>query len=81
MEKPTKRQLEFIAMLASGLSTYEAAERAEVSQNTVRNTIVAAKNKSEAPSTANLIAYSVYKGWIWPTDEGVPAEFAVITEE
>ena len=81
MQKPTHRQLEFIAMLASGLDTYQAAEKAGVSQNTVRNTIVAAKNKSEAPSTANLIAYAVYKGWIWPIDDGVPAEFAVISEE
>ena len=80
MEKPTNRQLEFIALTANGLSTFEVAEAAGVSQNTVRNTIVAAKTKAEVPSTANLIAFSVYKGWIWPVDEGVPAEFAVIPE-
>lgn len=80
MEKPTSRQLEFLSLIASGLDTYEVAKVAEVSQNTVRNTIVAAKKKAEAPSTANLIAYAVVKGWIWPVDDGYPAEFAVIPE-
>jgi DNA-binding NarL/FixJ family response regulator len=81
MQKPTNRQLEFLSLIASGRSTYQIADEIGVSQNTVRNTIVAAKEKSEASSTANLIAYSVYKGWIWPVDDGVPAEFAVIPEE
>jgi DNA-binding NarL/FixJ family response regulator len=76
--KPTPRQLEFLSLIASGLDTHEVAETIGVSQNTVRNTIVAAKEKSEASSTANLIAYCVYKGWIWPKDEGIPAEFLVI---
>lgn len=79
MHKPTKRQLEFLSLIASGMNTYQVAEAAGVSQNTVRNTIVAAKEKTDTPSTTNLIAYAVYKGWIWPADDGVPAEFAVIS--
>lgn len=81
MKKPTHRQLEFISLIASGLDTYEVAKETGVSQNTVRNTLVAAKTKSEASSTANLIAYCVFKGWIWPIDEGIPAEFAVMPDE
>ncbi len=80
MQKPTNRQLEFLSLIASGMDTYEVAEAAGVSQNTVRNTIVAAKTKTDVPSTANLIAYAVFRGWIWPVDDGVPAEFAVIPE-
>jgi len=81
MEKPTKRQLEFLSLIASGYDTYQIADAVGVSQNTVRNTIVAAKKKTEVPSTSNLVAYSVYKGWIWPVDDGVPAEFVVTSEE
>jgi DNA-binding NarL/FixJ family response regulator len=70
--------MEFLSLVASGLDTHEVADKVGVSQNTVRNTIVAAKDKASASSTANLIAYCVYQGWIWPRDEGIPAEFLVI---
>lgn len=81
MKKPTHRQLEFISLIASGLDTHQVAKEVGVSQNTVRNTLVAAKDKSEASSTANLIAHCVYKGWIWPLDDGIPSNFAVMPDE
>jgi DNA-binding NarL/FixJ family response regulator len=78
--KPTPRQLEFLSLIASGLDTQGVAKVSDVSHNTVRNTIVAAKEKTGASSTANLIAYCVAQGWIWPVDDGIPANFAVITQ-
>jgi len=79
MNKPTPRQLEFLSLIASGLDTHGVADETGVSHNTVRNTIVAAKEKTDANSTANLIAYCVSNGWIWPVDQGIPAKFVVIS--
>lgn len=76
--KPTHRQLQFIAAIASGCDTHEVAKKYNVSQFTVRNTLVAAKSKVEAKSTTNLISHCIFRGWIWPADDSLPSEFLVM---
>lgn len=68
----TPKQAEYIADTASGKSTFVIANEKYVSQNTVRNTITAAKERVGASSTANLIAMAVSKGWIKPVSDEVP---------
>jgi DNA-binding CsgD family transcriptional regulator len=63
-DEPTLKQREYLAIIASGGSTYDVAEICYVSQHTVRNTIVAAKERVGASSTSNLVAMAVDKGWI-----------------
>lgn len=60
----TLKQKEYLALLASGLNTLEIADVCVVSHNTVRNTLVKAKERIGAESTGNLIAIAVDKGWI-----------------
>lgn len=71
----TPKQAEYIADTASGKSTFDIAKDKYVSQNTVRNTITAAKDRVGASSTANLIAMAVDKGWIQASNNEVPITY------
>lgn len=77
----TPKQAEYLADTASGKSTFEIAKEKYVSQNTVRNTIVAAKERVGASSTSNLIAMAVLRGWIKPIDEDVPLSYEPAADE
>lgn len=69
----TPKQAEYVADTASGKSTFEIAEEKYVSQNTVRNTLVGAKERVGASSTTNLVAMAITKGWIKVVDpENIP---------
>jgi DNA-binding CsgD family transcriptional regulator len=71
----TLKQREYIALLASGLSTLEIAAACFVSHHTVRNTIAKAKERIGAKSTANLVAVAVQKGWVLDVGDGPPYGF------
>lgn len=77
----TPKQAEYIADTATGKSTFDIAKEKYVSQNTVRNTIVAAKERVGASSTNNLIAMAVSRGWIKPVDEEVPLSYEPANDE
>jgi len=71
----TKKQAQYVSLVASGLTTEEIADDCLVSTHTVRNTIVKAKERVDASSTANLVATSVQEKWIIPLNETIPYEF------
>jgi DNA-binding CsgD family transcriptional regulator len=75
MNNLTKKQKEYLAYLASGLSVKETAAFCNVSKHTVRNTITKAKERIGATSTSNLVATAVVKGWIELDDEARPFMF------
>lgn len=64
----TPKQAEYLALLASGLTAPEIAEKCFVSYNTVRNTLAKARERVGAKSTSHLIATAVHKGWIKEKD-------------
>ena len=71
----TKKQREYLAYIASGLSVGETAEFCNVSPHTVRNTITNAKERVGAVSTSNLIAAAVANEWIYLEDNTRPFMF------
>lgn len=71
----TPKQQEYVAALASGLSTVDISRFYHVSHHTVRNTIAKAKERVGAISTNNLIAVAVDKGWVKKNGQDVPAIF------
>lgn len=71
----TKKQKEYLALLASGLTTLEVSVREHKSHHTIRNTIAKAKERIGATSTQNLIATCVAKGWIVAEDSEIPYVF------
>lgn len=79
MTKPTYKQLEYIAFLASGYSTKQAAQTLVVSHHTIRNTIVKAKERTNAVTTNNLIAMCVENGWLEKREDGPPMTFRIAT--
>jgi DNA-binding CsgD family transcriptional regulator len=60
----TRRELEALALIGMGLSNSEAAERLNVSANTVRNHIWNLMQKLEATSRAHAIVLAVQNGII-----------------
>ncbi len=76
----TNKQIEYVSLIASGLTTLEIAQRQFVSHHTVRNTIAKAKERIGATSTANLVATSVTNKWIEPEDEERPIVYKVIED-
>lgn len=68
----TQKQALYVAELASGSSNPEIAEKIHVSEHTIRNTLVSAKERVGASSTANLIAMAISKGWIELTSNKIP---------
>ncbi len=77
----TPKQAEYVALLASGLSTLEISQRNFISHHTVRNTITKAKERVNSTSTANLIATAVSKQWIVPEDDEMPMVFVAADNE
>jgi len=71
----TSRQIQYVALLASGKSTLEIAKELVVSHHTVRNTITKAKERIGANSTYNLVAVAIYKGWIRIDNHEPPLSF------
>lgn len=77
-KEPTLKQREYIAILASGGSTHDVADTCFVSPHTVRNTIVAAKERTGASSTTNLVAMAISKGWIKINHKEVPYTYGPV---
>jgi DNA-binding CsgD family transcriptional regulator len=72
----TNKQKEYLALIASGASTLQAAESCYVSEHTVRNTIVKAKERVGAKSTVNLVAMAIDNGWIKRNNKDIPHTFS-----
>jgi DNA-binding CsgD family transcriptional regulator len=75
MDNLTKKQREYVSLLASGLTTIQIAQGEHKSHHTIRNTISKAKERIGAISTANLIATAVLEGWIVKEDNEKPYTF------
>lgn len=71
----TKKQLEYLSLLASGFTTLEIADQCFVSHHTVRNTLTKAKERVKATSTTNLVALAVKKKWIIAITDTPPYMF------
>jgi DNA-binding CsgD family transcriptional regulator len=71
----TRKQREYVSLIASGLTTIQISKREHKSHHTIRNTISKAKERIGATSTANLIATAVHRGWIKLADDEKPYTF------
>jgi DNA-binding CsgD family transcriptional regulator len=71
----TRKQLEYLSLLASGFTTLEIAQQCVVSHHTVRNTLTKAKERVKATSTTNLVALAVRKKWIVAITDNPPYMF------
>lgn len=69
-DKITKRQLELLAQLCSGLSIAEAAKKLFMADRTAYNVIAAARRKAGVGSNERLVVVAIIEGWLEFDDDG-----------
>lgn len=67
----TARQLDLLALLASGHTPKEIAEIEYMSEHTVRNYLKNAKKRAEANSHIQTVVYAIKVGRLVIDDEGI----------
>jgi DNA-binding CsgD family transcriptional regulator len=66
----TPRQLELLALVASGLTIEEAAEKAFMAPRSAYNTLSLARTRSGCKTVTQLAVRAIIKGWLQSDDEG-----------
>lgn len=72
----TERQLELIALVASGLTIEQAAPRVHLAQQSTYNVLSMARSRAGASTLPHLVAICLIKGLIVESGEGTFAPSA-----